>query len=325
MFLPSCPCPPSWRLQVRSQRRTVLGVGLRESAMAVAMFTALSVAATGRADDTADIRSRAATYQTAFNRHDARAVAEHWSEDAVYELESGERVQGRQAIRGVFEKLFAAEPQLQLRVVIGSIRVVTPDAAVEEGRAQVLGAQGEPIETKYTALNIKRNGVWYIDNIRELDVPRTSVRETLSRQEKLQELAWLIGEWTSSDADAVLHSKCEWTKNKTFINRSFTLRTKDGLETSGTQIIGWDPSTREFRSWSFDSEGGVSEGIWSQRGNHWSCKSSGVLPDGRKGSTEHILTYVDDNTVTWQAVGREVDGHILPNLSQIKIVRVPAN
>ncbi len=294
-------------------------------ALALACVAGLVLPREARGDEADAIRSRAATYQSAFNRQDARAVAEHWSEDALYTLDGGGAVRGRQAIQGVFERMFA-DKGLRLRVAITSIRFVTPDVAVEEGIAQTAGGQAEPVESVYTALNVKRNGVWYIDNIREVDQPAPAAGAGApNRAEKLKELEWLVGEWTLSDDAAELRTKCEWAKNRTFLTRSFTLHTKAGVESSGTQVIGWDASTNQFRSWTFDSQGGFSEGIWTHRGNHWACKSAGVLPDGKRASAEHILNYVDQNTLTWQAVGREVDGQILPNIEAITIVRVRGN
>ena len=47
----------------------------------------------------ADIRKMVASYVQAFNRHDAKALAEHWSPDAVYiNRTTGEEVVGRAAI-----------------------------------------------------------------------------------------------------------------------------------------------------------------------------------------------------------------------------------
>jgi hypothetical protein len=33
------------------------------------------------------------------------------------------------------------------------------------------------------------------------------------------------------------------------------------------------------------------------------------------------MTYVDDNTFTWQSVNREVAGELLPNVDEVVVVR----
>jgi hypothetical protein len=48
----------------------------------------------------------------------------------------------------------------------------------------------------------------------------------------------------------------------------------------------------------------------------------GTLPDGGTATSINILTYVDDDTLTWETTGREVDGEILPNVDPVTVKRV---
>jgi hypothetical protein len=34
-----------------------------------------------------------------------------------------------------------------------------------------------------------------------------------------------------------------------------------------------------------------------------------------------VLKILDDNTLTWQVTGRDIDGEILPNLPEVKVTR----
>lgn len=279
-------------------------------------LVALAVPAAARGDDgTEAVRARVATYQAAYNRHDAAAVAEHWSEEAVYVRESGERVRGRAAIRKVFEEIFAADPELRLRVTVHELRLVTPDVAIEDGAVEITGF-GPDLESTYTAVNVKKNGVWYLDSVRETDSPAPP-----SHHAKLQPLAWMIGEWEGRDDGLTVKSKCEWAKNKNFLVRQFSISGEGVGEVSGTQIVGWDASTGRIKSWMFDSDGGFSEGEWSLEKGRWSIKARVVAADGRKGSAVHVISYVDENRFTWQVVTRELDGEVLPNLDEVTIVR----
>lgn len=298
-------------------KSTSIGTSVPRWRTIALLLAAFAVPAVAHADDQADIRARVESYQKAYNSHDAKAVAEHWSEDAEYIRESGERVRGRAAIQKVFEQLFADDKELQLQVTIGHIRLVTPDVAVEDGKAEISGEQGPVLESTYTAVNVKKNGTWYVDSIRETDLPAPP-----SNYERLKELSWMIGEWTSKEGDAVVKAKCDWAKNKNFITRSFSITIKDKLEISGTQVIGWDASIGKIKSWMFDSDGGVAEGIWTRSGNSWSVKTAATMPDGSKGSAVHVMTYVDDTSFLWHTVNRELDGEILPNIDEVTIVRV---
>ena len=63
-----------------------------------------SPAASGQSEDAkAAILEQLTTYVDAYNRGDVDAVVDHWADDAEYLLATGERVQGRDALRKVFE------------------------------------------------------------------------------------------------------------------------------------------------------------------------------------------------------------------------------
>ena len=93
----------------------------------------------------------------------------------------------------------------------------------------------------------------------------------------------------------------------------------------GMRGIGWADAPREAAAGitlaAFDSDGGFGQGIWKKKDNRWYSQQSGVLPDGRKSSSVNIITYVDDNTCTLQSVNRTVDGEMLPNVDEVKIVK----
>ncbi len=134
----------------------------------------------------------------------------------------------------------------------------------------------------------------------------------------------MIGTWVDQDENDRIETTCQWTKNRNFITRAFTLSVGDRIDMAGMQIIGWDPSTKQIRSWVFDSDGAFGEGTWSKKGNRWYIQSTGTLPDGQKSSSTNIMTYVDDNHFTWQSVNRQAGGEVLPNVDEVVVGRQPA-
>ena len=42
-------------------------------------------------------------------------------------------------------------------------------------------------------------------------------------------------------------------------------------DSSGIQIIGWDPAAKAIRSWTFDSKGTFAEATWQQKNGRWYC------------------------------------------------------
>ena len=102
----------------------------------------------------------------------------------------------------------------------------------------------------------------------------------------------------------------------------FTVTVAGEKVISGTQRIGWDPSLGKFRTWTFDSDGGHFEGVWSFDGERWMLTSSGITSDGQTGSGVSIFTPVNRHTMTWQAVNRQLDGMRLPDSEEFTLVRM---
>jgi hypothetical protein len=96
------------------------------------------------------------------------------------------------------------------------------------------------------------------------------------------------------------------------------------VDMAGIQIIGWDPIAKQIRSWVFDSDGGYAEGKWTRVGERWQIQQTGVLPSGSKTSAVNVMTPVDNDSFTWAAVSRELDGDLLPNVDEALIVRKTA-
>jgi len=269
-------------------------------------------------DDEEGVRNSIATYVSAFNKGDAAAVATHWSESGEWIDPSGVPIQGRDAILAEMQTYFAGDKKPQIELLDLSVRFLAPSVAVEEGTALVT-RPGEPAsESSYLAIHLRENGKWKLTSVREL-APRPMPPP--SHYEQLRELEWMIGEWVDDQGGASVTMRGEWTANRNFISRSFTVMIEDRIDLSGTQVIGWDPAAETIRSWIFDSDGGFIEGVWNRRDDGWSIRAVGVMPDGRKASMINIIRRIDDDTFTLQSVGREIGGELLPNIDEVTVIR----
>ena len=283
--------------------------------MAWGVASALGADADRQAADEAAIRKAVESYVAAFNRGDAKALAALWSPDAVYTNRlSGEQVVGRAEIEKQFAAILAEAKGAKLESQTESIRFLSPNVAVEEGTAKVIRPDQEPEESEYTAVYLKRDGQWLLDRVSEEDQPLVP-----SHYEQLKDLEWMIGRWVDQDDDATVVTECNWTRNNNFIARSFTVQTGERIDMAGMQIIGWDPSSKQIRSWVFDSDGGFGQATWKKKGDRWYIQQSGVLPDGRKSSAVNIITCLDDETCAIQSINRTVDGELLPNVEEVKL------
>jgi uncharacterized protein (TIGR02246 family) len=269
----------------------------------------------------AAIRANVEKYVEAYNRRDSKTMASMWSPDAVYmDPTTNERIVGRDAIAEHFDNTFAGAEDAKIDVTIDSIDFVSPNVAVEKGSAVVTYADFDPEETTYSAVHVKRDGQWLLDRVSEEEIPAAPP----SHYEQLKEIEWLVGSWVDSDDQATVQTEIEWTKNRNFLRRSFAVVLRDQIDMSGMQIIGWDPAAQQIRSWVFDSDGGFAEATWTRKDDQWFIQNNGTLPDGSKATSLSILTYVDDNTLRWASVNREVDGELLPNIDEVTIVRAAA-
>ncbi|WP_233903119.1 YybH family protein [Stieleria maiorica] len=273
--------------------------------------------AADQAADEATIRKDVAAYVAAFNQGDAKALASMWSPEAVYTNPlSGEQVVGREAIEQQFAAIFAENKGVKLSATTQSVQFISPSVALETGTAAVIRPEQEPEESEYTAVYVKRDGAWLLDRVTEEDVP-----VVVSNEDHLKDLQWMIGSWVDQDDRGRVETTCQWTKNRNFMVRMFSMVVGDQIEQSGMQIIGWDAAAGQIRSWVFDSRGGFSDGVWEQKDKKWYIQSTGTMHDGSKMSATNILTYVDDNTLTWQSINRIVDGELLPNVDEVVAVR----
>jgi uncharacterized protein (TIGR02246 family) len=291
--------------------------------LAIAALVALAPS-NSRADQAADeaaIRKQDQAYVTAYNNHDAKALAALWSPEAVYmDPLTGESAVGREEIEKMFLTSLADLKDARLDLSVESIEFMSPNVAIETGAARMIGPNAEPEETQYSAVFVKRDGQWLLDRVAE-HAPR---EPSPSNYERLKDLEWMIGSWIDQSDDATIQTDCQWTKNKNFMHRSFAVVVGDQVEMAGMQIVGWDPIAKQIRSWVFDSDGGFAEGTWKRQGDKWLIQQTGATANGSTTSATNIIKKVDDDSFTWQSVNRQVDGDVLPNLDEVLVVRKPS-
>lgn len=276
-----------------------------------------------QAEDEQAIRKAVASYVAAFNRQDAKSVADHWSPEAVYVTPlDGRRLVGREAIQQQFETVFENTDGLKIDVVVEAIQFVSPNVAVEQGQATFQGAGVEDRVTEYSAVHVRRDGVWLLDRVEEKqgDLPD-------SNYEHVKPLDWLVGTWVDEDETGRVETVCHWTKNQNFLHRAFTVSDQQGIHLSGMQIIGWDAVEKRIRSWTFDSDGGFATGIWSadksdaESPESWHVRKKGHTATGHTTSAVNILTRRGEAGFAFKSVSRTFDGQILPNIAEVIVKR----
>lgn len=207
-------------------------------------------------DDEKAIRDLIAGFVSAFERGDAPAIAALFEERGEAVDLDGNAIQGRPALEAHYAGRFEAEPGRKLATEIESIQFLAPGVARQDGRSKVADADGgSPSSFRYTATLLKGDRGWKIASLRELEDPLPS------HHERLKDLEWLVGDWVEETGDAVIATSMGWSEDGNFLLRSYEIRVEGRPTLKGSQRIGWDPLTKQVKSWVFDSRGAYGEGF----------------------------------------------------------------
>lgn len=264
------------------------------------------------------MRERMNSYVEAFNKHDAEAVAGYWAKDALSVVQkTGERIVGREALQQDFDKLFKEQPRIQLSGVIETIRLIRDDVACIDGQTTIVLEGADPVPSAFSVVLVKDDGQWLISSSHESEVTTPA-----TPGEALRELEWMIGTWQDQSDEVQVTTTVRWSANRAFLIRSFDALLEDEESFEGTQVIGWDPRSKQIRTWSFYSDGSFGEGTVSRSDNEWSVKMSHILDDGRILTATQVITQMDDDTMTVQTIAQTIDGEPMPTPDPITVVRV---
>jgi uncharacterized protein (TIGR02246 family) len=265
----------------------------------------------------AAITRTAEAFVEAFEKGDAKTVASFWTPDGDYVDPSGRVLNGRPAIEKDFANLFTENKGLKLRIEVASLKFPTADTAVEDGTTAVLAPDGTaPSRARYSNFLVKKDGRWLLASVRE------AAYVAPSNYENLRALEWVIGEWEDENPGGELaRVSFEWSPDQNFIVSTRTVETKAGVLDRGTQWIGWDPVTKQIRSWNFEADGGFGEGAWTKDGDKWIIKTTSVLADGSKVTATNVVNPISADSISLQSKEQTLDGKALPDTEETKMKR----
>ena len=268
--------------------------------------------------DEAAVRKMIGAYAEAFNQRQIDAVAGFWTENGVHvDHETGERTEGRDAIRDDIAVVFEERPDTRIFGSVDQVRMIKPDVATVKGNVTVTSSDADPSETDFSAIAVSQDGKWMISSIEE-----RPVEVAQSASDALEELAWLEGQWVDQAESARVDTVFRWSPSRTFLIRSYVVTGEEGATTEGTQVIGWDPRSGDIRSWSFSSTGAFGDGTWSRNGDDWLVRSSQTLADGRAASGTFVITRNGDDEMTMKLVGHSIEGEPQPTGAGVTAKRV---
>src|SRR4029450_12463773 len=241
-------------------------------------------------------------FEAAYAKADAKAIADFFTEDAHYTSDDGRTFDGRAAIEQSVSAAFAKNNGAKLAIALDSVRSLGPDVLLERGSTTVTAKDGETNGALYTAVYVKKDGKWKISQLVETPQP------DLTAYEQLSELGWLVGDWEDADKgdNLTVLSQYSWARGGNFLTRNVTVKRGTDTRLEGWQIIGWDPIESCIRSWTFDDEGGFSEGRWTREGNRWLQRETGVTADGSRLTAGNTFSKISNDGFSWESTHRSI-------------------
>ena len=272
--------------------------------------------ASSAADEQA-IRAIAEAFKKAFDKHDAQAIASLFLPDAKLITEDGDVIEGHKAIVELFAGQFQEMPKATIEVFVDSVKFIGSDMALEVGVTRTNPGPGEEPElSRYTVIHLKRDGKWLMALARDADGGAPSAHE------RLQPLAWLVGDWMDESPEGVVQTSCKWSEDKNFLLQHIEVKRAGKVVSTMSQRIGWDSVQKCVRSWVFDSDGGFTESTWARTDDGWLIKATGTRSDGTTVSATNSLIPTGKDSFTWRSTDRVAAG-MIDDPVEVRVVRVP--
>ena len=281
------------------------------------ILVTLVTAAQGEALPESPAIGVARAYQESFNAGSADKVAALHTPDAEWVDSDGNIYSGRDAIRAVLAKAFAAAPGRTIEFAVEKFRPLADNVILETGSASVIAPDGDRSVSAYTTVYTKEGDEWRIAQITE-----TAPVVEASPASELAALGWLEGKWRGENAKRPVTLEISPAQNGNFLTITYAFG-ENGAEGTSTEVVGYDAAEDRVRSWTFDSAGGFSEAAWQQDGANWLLVSKSVNPDGTRGSSQlEIRPAADGQSFSVEGYNRESGGVPMPKIGPIKFTPV---
>lgn len=290
-------------------------------------------AAAARGNDAviAEIGAASRSYLDALERGDGPALAALWTADGDIVDEFGAVRNGRESVADT-KPNDGPDRALALGVSNVTIRLVAPSVAIEDGTVEVASTTGGAVRRgRFTATWVRQDDGWKLAGVRE------NRFEGGDELEEMSQLDWMVGDWDVIDTVAAegetnnantppqprLHVTVRWSPARAFLIRELRRGGNDGETLVITQYIGWDPASRQIRSWTFGEDGGHGEGVWNWEDDAWFARTSTVLPDGARTTSVNVYRFDGDDRCSWQSLSTDVATQNTAPVTAIMVKRKP--
>jgi uncharacterized protein (TIGR02246 family) len=128
----------------------------------------LAIAA-GTLDDTANVKDSAKKFETAWNKHDSKAISDLWASDGDLICPDGKIEMGPKGVESFFAEQFGTSGMMAkstIDIKNEKVRFITPDVALSDwdcvmsGGVKQDGVEGGPMMNHVVMISKKEGGQW---------------------------------------------------------------------------------------------------------------------------------------------------------------------
>jgi uncharacterized protein (TIGR02246 family) len=270
--------------------------------------------------DEAAVHRTLEEFVNAFNAGDAKRLAATLTATVEYIDDDSNRIAGQAAVGDLLSRYFAANKGAKLQITPDGARTIAPGVLVEDGESVITVPDKKTQSVrKFTLVYAKVDGAWKIASMREYP----EEPEVVTAEERLQDLAWFVGEWVDEGGDALVVNTVRLSADKTHLIREYTVKQEGAELLKGMQWVGIDPLTGNIKGWSFDTAGGRSESTWARNGNEWVVRSTGVTSDGDESGATYIFKLLGKDRIELKVVNKVVGGTVEADSTAIMVRKAP--
>jgi ketosteroid isomerase-like protein len=276
-------------------------------------------AETGLTPAEAEVAAAGKKLVDAFNQGNTAQAVELFLPDAELIDDTGTVYLGKDEIGALIKSFFDRFPGVQTASQIESIRLIAGLALVDGSRT-MLDKEGKSFSlVRYTSIWKKTDAGYKIVSLRDVaeQVPP-------SPKEALETISWLVGSWVNEGSDGSVNLDYRLAEEGNFIVGDVLVNGPDGRQVMKSfQRIAWDASQGTFRSWTFDSDGGWGESLWSPSEQGWTLESKAFATSGAQGSVRVTIVPETDSRLMIQGTNRLSNGVAEPDYQHVMVRKAP--
>ena len=270
------------------------------------------------------VRKALVDFVTAFNSNDAKALVGTLAPKVEYIDEESNRIEGAAKVEELMTVFFKENKGVQLELTPSGIRMVGSAVALEDAESVLtVPEKNSQSSRRVSILYCKEGDGWKVASYREYPQEITPPEPA----ERLQSLAFLLGEWVDEAPDSTMATKFTLAEDNSHILREFTVSQQGEVALKGTQRIAVDPLTGNIKGWAFDNSGGHGISTWTPNGDTWVVRGTGVTPDGEEASATYLIKSLSADRIEFKMVNKVVGNSVEADSTSVlvrKLAKAPA-